>query len=432
LKAFLWLVIILFEGYQNPMQNEWDLIVVGGGAAGVFAAISAAEVLGNDAQILVLEKSPHFLGKVKISGGGRCNVTNACFDPAELSQNFPRGEKALLGPLYRWGVQDTIEWFQSHGVNLKTESDGRMFPVSDESQTIIDCLLNEVRTRGVQLRKSHGVESIFKHGEAGFEIVTDQGDVLQSRTVLLATGGTRNVIGEKLAQELGHSTEPAVPSLFTFKISNVRIDGLQGVSVPEAKISVEENPKLTSTGPLLITHWGLSGPAALRLSAWGARELEEMDYRFTLKVNWVAGSGNIENQMARARQENGKRRVAGSSPIEAIPKRLWKQFCQVVGVAEDCIWSQMPKATERRLIDEFLNGRFKVMAKSMNKEEFVTCGGVCLKEIDLRTMESKLCTGLYFAGEILDIDGITGGFNFQNAWTSGHLAGEAIADALRQ
>ena len=191
------------------------------GYAGVFAAISAAEVLGNDAQILVLEKSPHFLGKVKISGGGRCNVTNACFDPAELSQNFPRGEKALLGPLYRWGVQDTIDWFQSHGVNLKTESDGRMFPVSDESQTIIDCLLNEVRTRGVQLRKSQGVESIFKHGEAGFEIVTDQGDVLQSRTVLLATGGTRNAIGEKLAQELGHSTEPAVPSLFTFKISNV-------------------------------------------------------------------------------------------------------------------------------------------------------------------------------------------------------------------
>ncbi len=414
------------------MQTEWDLIVVGGGAAGVFAAIAAAEALGDGRRILILEKSSHFLSKVKVSGGGRCNVTHACFDPGKFSQNFPRGEKALLGPLHRWGARETVDWFKSRGVSLKTEPDGRMFPVSDDSQTIIDCLLDEARTKGVKLRKAHGVESIFKHGDGGFEVITEQGDVFQSRTVLLATGGTRNLIGETLAQQLGHSTERAVPSLFTFKISNRRIEGLQGVSVPQAILGVEEDKKLTSTGPLLITHWGLSGPSVLKLSARGAREFEAMDYHFTLKVNWVAGSGNITEEMSKARRETGKRRVAGSSPVEALPKRLWQQFCRVVGIEKDCTWSQLTKASEQRLIEELQNGRFKVMAKSMNKEEFVTCGGVRLKEVNLRTMESRLCPGLYFAGELLDIDGITGGFNFQNAWTGGHLAGLAIADALSQ
>ncbi len=412
------------------MHKTWDLIVVGGGAAGFFAAITAAEELGNDAHILILEKSSHFLSKVKISGGGRCNVTHDCVDSKQMSRNYPRGERALLGPLHRWGVEDTVDWFESRGVPLKTENDGRMFPESDDSQSIIDCLIHEAKTAGIEMRTSVGVEKIqtvdnstTPENASLFEVITDQGETISCHSLLLATGGTRNAIGEKLAQDLGHSTEPAVPSLFTFKINDERIEGLQGLSVPEAKLRVKGNSKLSSSGPLLITHWGLSGPAALRLSAWGARELATLDYQLTLRVNWLAGSETPESRMAQARQEGGKRRVAGASIFASIPKRLWQRLCATAGVAENCTWSQLPKPTARKLTDELLDGHFEVTGKSMNKDEFVTCGGISLKEINLRSMESRLCPGLYFAGEILDIDGITGGFNFQNAWTTGHLAG---------
>lgn len=415
------------------MQKEWDLVVVGGGAAGFFGAIEAAEALGNGSRILILEKSSHFLGKVKISGGGRCNVTHACFDSKQMSLSYPRGERALLGPLHRWGAQDTVDWFESRGVKLKTEADGRMFPETDNSQTIIDCLIYEAKTGGVEILSSHGVEKICKledsatqENTARFEVSTDQGEKLLCRNILLATGGTRNPIGEKLARHLGHNTEPAVPSLFTFKIEDERIEGLQGLSVPDSKLTLKDKSKLSSEGPLLITHWGLSGPAALRLSAWGARELAALDYHFTLRVNWLFDCEKPGDRLAQARLEGGKRRVAGASVFESIPKRLWQRLCLAAGVTEDCTWSQLPKATERKLIGELQDGHFEVNGKSMNKDEFVTCGGVQLKDIHLRTMESRLCPGLYFAGEILDIDGITGGFNFQNAWTSGHLAGQAI------
>ena len=417
------------------MQKEWDLIVVGGGAAGFFAAITAAGELGSDARILILEKSSRFLDKVKISGGGRCNVTHACFDSKQMSLNYPRGERALLGPLHRWGAQDTVDWFESHGVKLKTEDDGRMFPETDDSQTIINCLIHEAKTAGIEMRTSQGVEKIQRLKDSApredasrFEVACDQGESLLCRNILLATGGTRNAIGEKLAQHLGHSTESATPSLFTFKINDDRIEGLQGLSVPDSKITVRNQTKLSSEGPLLITHWGLSGPAALRLSAWGARELAALDYHFTLRVNWLSASGEPETRLAQARMDGGKRRVAGASVFETIPKRLWQRLCLAAGVAEDCTWSQLPKAIERKLIDQLQDGHFEVTGKSMNKDEFVTCGGVRLKDINLRTMESRLCPGLYFAGEILDIDGITGGFNFQNAWTSGHLAGQAVGE----
>ena len=423
------------------MQKTWDLIVVGGGAAGFFGAISVAEAIDNNARILILEKSSQFLGKVKISGGGRCNVTHACFDSKEMSRAFPRGERALLGPLHRWGVQETVDWFESRGVKLKTEADGRMFPVTDESQSIIDCLIHAAQTAGIEMRTCQGVEKIrildnstdqstAQENASHFELVTEQGDTLSSRAILLATGGTRNTIGEKLARQLGHTTDAAVPSLFTFKITDDRIDGLQGLSVAETKLTVKNKPKLSSTGPVLITHWGLSGPAALRLSAWGARELAACDHRFTLRINWMAGFEKPETLLAGARREGGKRRVAGSSAIAQIPKRLWQRLCSAAGVPDDCTWSQLPKATERKLINELQDGHYAVTGKSMNKDEFVTCGGVLLNEINLRSMESRLCPGLYFAGEILDIDGITGGFNFQNAWTTGYLAGQAVGKTV--
>ncbi len=418
------------------MHKTWDLIVIGGGAAGFFGALTAASELGNDARILILEKSPHFLGKVKISGGGRCNVTHACFDSRQMSLSYPRGERALLGPLHRWGAQDTVDWFESRGVQLKTESDGRMFPTTDDSQTIIDCLLNEAGKAGVEMKLSQGVKKILRNdgndstnNGTRFEVTTDEGKTLSSHSILLATGGTRNVSGEKLAQDLGHSTEAAVPSLFTFKITDERIEGLQGLSVPSAKLIVQGTPKLNSSGPLLITHWGLSGPAALRLSAWGARKLAGLDYHFTLRVNWLGDSQAAREQLDKARQEGGKRRVSGASVFENIPKRLWQRLCHSAGVQPDCTWSQLPKTTEQKLITELQDGYFKVVGKSMNKDEFVTCGGVRLKEVNLQTMESRLCPGLHFAGELLDIDGITGGFNFQNAWTTAYLAGHAIGQA---
>jgi predicted Rossmann fold flavoprotein len=419
------------------MEEPWDLIIVGGGAAGFFGAITAAEALGGNARILILEKSPHFLGKVKISGGGRCNLTHACFDPQAFSRNYPRGEKTLLGPLHRWGVQETVDWFESRGVKLKTESDGRMFPVTDDSQTIIDCLVREAQAAGVEMQSSHGVEEIrsldspaLQQHAARFEVLTDQGKTFSCRSLLLATGGTRNAVGEKLARQLGHSTEPAAPSLFTFKISDQRIDGLQGLSVAGAQLAVEECPKLTSPGPALITHWGLSGPAVLRLSAWGARDLAALDYHFTLRINWIADAEQVANRIARARQEGGKRRVTRASIFGTIPKRLWQNLCHAAGIPDDCTWSQLPKASERQLLAELQDGHYQVTGKSMNKDEFVTCGGICLNEIKLRNMESRLCPGLFFAGEILDIDGLTGGFNFQNAWTTAYLAGQGVGDGV--
>ncbi|MCF6314085.1 MAG: NAD(P)/FAD-dependent oxidoreductase [Verrucomicrobiales bacterium] len=419
------------------MQKEWDLIVIGGGAAGFFTAITAASELDRPARILILEKSSHFLGKVKISGGGRCNVTHACFDSKEFSRAYPRGERALLGPLHHWGATDTVDWFESRGIQLKTEADGRMFPVSDDSQSIIDCLIGEARKADIQMQCSCGVVQIHllqdddsQTESPRFQVNCDTGENLTSHSLLIATGGTRNAIGEKLAQSLGHHCEPAVPSLFTFKINDPLIEGLQGLSVNHAKLSCQEIPKLSSHGPLLITHWGLSGPASLRLSAWGARQLADKDYQFTLRVNWLGDSKSTQNQLDQARQQGGKRRVSGASVIAEIPKRLWKRLCHAAGVTEGVTWSQLPKSTERKLLDQLHDSQFQVTGKSMNKDEFVTCGGIVLKEINLRYMESRLCPKLYFAGEILNIDGITGGFNFQNAWTTGHLAGQAIAEKI--
>ncbi len=400
----------------------FDLIVVGGGAAGFFSAITCAEQSGKS--VLILEKTGQLLQKVKISGGGRCNVTHSCFEPRELSANYPRGEKSLIGPFHRFGAADTVEWFASRGVALKTEADGRMFPETDSSQTIIDTLLGAADAAGVNIHTAEGVTSIHK-GDEYFELETDAGNSHTTASVLLATGGTRLAAGAKLAANLGHELHPATPSLFTFKINNPLIDGLAGLSVGDAEVKIQQS-KLRSRGPVLITHWGLSGPGILKISAWGARELAALDYKFDVSVNWLPDEDPALT-IADTRLGEAKRQLSSKSPFPAVPKRLWLRFLAAADIPEDATWSQLTKVQAKQLTTQLTGSTFSVEGKSMNKAEFVTCGGISLKEIDFKTMESKLVPGLYFAGEVIDVDGITGGFNFQNAWTNGFHAGSDIA-----
>jgi predicted Rossmann fold flavoprotein len=399
-----------------------DLIVVGGGAAGFFSAITCAENSGKS--VLILEKTSQLLQKVKISGGGRCNVTHHCFEPRELSRNYPRGEKALIGPFHRFGAADTVDWFASRGVTLKTETDGRMFPDTDSSQTIIDTLLGAADDAGVSIHTSEGVTSVVKN-EDTFELVTDAGNSYTAACVLIATGGTRIAAGAKLAASLGHELQPPTPSLFTFKIKDPRIEGLLGLSVSPAEVSILQS-KLSSRGPVLITHWGLSGPGILKISAQGARELAERDYRFDISVNWLPGADPAA-VVAEKRLSEGKRQLSGRSPFATIPKRLWLRLLAAAEVPGTTTWSELSKMHATQLLSQLTTSTFAVSGKSTNKDEFVTCGGVSLNEINFQTMESKLVQGLYFAGEVIDVDGVTGGFNFQNAWTNGFHAGSDIA-----
>jgi predicted Rossmann fold flavoprotein len=401
----------------------WDLIAIGGGAAGYFGAITHAENGGG--RTLILEKTSSPLSKVKISGGGRCNVAHDCQDPRALAKHYPRGERALIGPLHRWGVEDTIDWFESRGVTLKTESDGRIFPVTDSSQTIIDCLVEAAADAGVTARIRSGVTSIEADGN--FQLELDSGEQLQSKNVLLATGGTRLAASARLAAELGHTLEDPVPSLFTFKITDDRLTDLPGIAVSETECKVR-GTKLASSGPLRISHGGVSGPGILRLSAWGARELAALDYRFLLEVNWLPGVDVLE-ALKSLREGSGKRQIESRSPFASIPRRLWARLVDAAGISSEQTWANLTKVERKALVDQLTRGEFAVEGKSLNKDEFVTCGGVRLREIDFKTMQSKVCSGLYFAGEVIDVDGITGGFNFQNAWTTGRLAGLACAQS---
>ena len=401
-----------------------DLIVIGGGAAGFFSAITCAE--NSDKSVLILERTSQLLQKVKISGGGRCNVTHDCLDPRDLATHYPRGEKSLIGPFNRFGPSDTIDWFSSRGVELKTEADGRMFPESNTSQTIVNTLLDAAQNAGVSIKTNEGVTSIERTGER-FEVSTDAGHSYTAANVLLATGGTRSAAGAKLAERLGHELLPATPSLFTFKIDDARIDGLAGLSVANAEVRIQ-NSRLKSQGPVLITHWGMSGPGILKISAWGARELAELSYRFSITVNWTPNSDPAA-VIAEKREHDGKRQVATRSPFEDIPKRLWLRMLDAAGIDGSTIWSELAKKPANKLISELSAATYEVTGKSTNKAEFVTCGGVARDDIDFKTMESKLVPGLYFAGEVIDIDGVTGGFNFQNAWTNGYHAGMAIASS---
>jgi predicted Rossmann fold flavoprotein len=409
-------------------MNPQRIVIVGGGAAGFFAAIACAESQSG-AEILILEKTSQFLSKVKISGGGRCNVTHADFDAREFSKRFPRGERALISAFAKFQASDTVAWFESRGVKLKIESDGRMFPTTDSSQTIIDCLLNAAQKAGVKLKANCGVESIAKKSGNGFELTLANGEILSCDKLLLAIGGCRTAALGQLAVSLGHTLEPPVPSLFTFHIATTWLHKLAGVSVESVEASVPET-KLRERGALLLTHWGLSGPAILRLSAWGARVLHERNYNFPLQINWLPHLS--EEKLAvefQSRRKSQPAKFITNFPIAPLPARLWEQPVLASGIARDTRWAALSGGAQHKLIQQLLRSEFPVTGKSLNKDEFVTCGGVRLNEVNFKTMESKICPGLFFAGEVLDIDGITGGFNFQAAWTTGWIAGNALSGA---
>jgi len=422
------------------------VIVVGGGAAGIFAAITCAEAAPGT-QVWVLERSPQFLTKVRISGGGRCNVTHACFDPREFTTRYPRGQKELISPFHTFSAADTVAWFAARGVRLKTEGDGRMFPTTDSSQTIIDCLLRAAETAKVKLLPNCGVERIAR-GPSGFELTltserrpstpTKAGNEpppgssafrppLFCDRLLLATGGCRAAVAGQLAVSLGHTLTAPVPSLFTFTIEAAWLRDLAGVSVPEADVSVP-GQSLNARGPLLVTHWGLSGPAVLRLSAWGARKLHALDYKFPLLVNWLPQlSKEAITRSILARRETQGAKLVINAPMAPLTARLWEALVLTAGLGRDTRWSGLTRAQQHQLGQQLVRTELAVTGKSLNKDEFVTCGGVRLAEVNFKTMASRVCPGLHFAGELLDLDGITGGFNFQAAWTTGWIAGRALA-----
>jgi len=434
---------------SNLINAPRRIIVVGGGAAGFFAAITCAEA-APQSQVIVLEKGPQFLSKVRISGGGRCNVTHACFDAREFATRYPRGEQALLAPFRQFQASDTVAWFESRGVKLKTESDGRMFPVTDSSQTIIDCLQRAARVAGVTLRSNCGVERASRRSAGGFDLELASGssrdagangsqkseshlpaaagtESMACDRLLLATGGCRAAAAGHLAASLGHTLEPSVPSLFTFHIPTPWLRDLAGVSVERVEVTIP-NAGLRERGPVLITHWGLSGPVILRLSAWGARALHELDYQFSLLVNWLP-SANVEAiaaELGSRRQAQPAKLIVNSSPVP-LPSRLWEQLVLTAGISRETRWASLSRSEQHRLVRQLTRTELAVTGKSLNKDEFVTCGGVRLGEVNFKTMESRICPGLYFAGELLDIDGLTGGFNFQAAWTTGWIAGRALA-----
>jgi predicted flavoprotein YhiN len=424
--------------------NSKRIVIVGGGAAGFFAAIACAEAKSG-AEIVVLENTSRFLSKVKISGGGRCNVTHACFNDRDFATRFPRGERALIAPFKQFQAADTVAWFEERGVTLKTEDDGRMFPTTDSSQTIIDCLLNAAHKAGVELRTNSGVERVVKRIDGGFEVSVANNEgrdaalrrpdsaarcpyqTLVCDRLLLATGGCRTPALGRLAVSLGHTLEPPVPSLFTFHIAVPWLRSLAGISVEPVEVAVADT-RLRERGAALMTHWGLSGPAILRLSAWGARALHEKSYQFNLLVNWLPdwNAEKLAAEFQTRRRTQPARRIVNST-IAPLPARLWEQLALAAGVMPEARWAALSRPTQHRLVQQLLRTEFPVTGKSLNKDEFVTCGGVKLREVNFRTMESRICPGLFFAGELLDIDGITGGFNFQAAWTTGWIAGRAMA-----
>jgi len=407
------------------MGND-GILIVGGGAAGFFAAISC-KTANPPLPVTLLEAGKTLLSKVLISGGGRCNVTHACFDPATLVQSYPRGAKALRGAFTRFQPRDTIAWFESHGVSLKTESDGRMFPITDDSGTIADCLIQAAKTLGVQIYTRSPVLGV-NTGDRQFRVQVKSGQELvemRGDRLLLATGSHPS--GYQLAQRLGHTMVPPVPSLFTFKINDAALRELSGISVTEARVDLPDL-KLTQTGPVLITHWGLSGPAILKLSAWGARDLKQTQYQTRLKVNWLPQSrpDDLRQLLLKVKSQLGAKTLWANCPLP-IPRRLWQYLLEKIGVGDRLQWAQFSKTQLNQLLGAITQDTYTISGKGVFKEEFVTCGGIPLKEVNFKTLESRCCPGLHFAGEILDIDGITGGFNFQNAWTTGWLAGQAMS-----
>jgi len=406
------------------MSKKYDVIIAGGGAAGFFTAINIAEA-NPKLKIAILERGKETLAKVRVSGGGRCNVTHACFVPNDLVKFYPRGEKELRGPFNRFGAGDTIEWFEKRGVELKTEDDGRMFPVTDSSQTIIDCFNAAVKKAGIQVLTGESIQSLYK-GEHAWKIETQNATFIADKLVM-ATGSNPKM-WDMLA-ELGHTIVPPVPSLFTFNIKDPRIKDLMGVSAL-ATVKVK-NSKLEASGPLLITHWGLSGPGILRLSAWGALELFAKSYQFVIQVNWLndVDIDECDVILKELKQEHAKKTVSKKSPFD-FPNRLWESLVTAANINAETKWADLTRNELQALAAQLVNGEYQVNGKSTFKEEFVTAGGVDLKEVNFKTMESKRVENLYFAGEVINVDAITGGFNFQNAWTGGFIAAESIVSVV--
>lgn len=421
----------------------YDVLIIGGGAAGFYAAIHAAEA-DSSLKIAILERGKEVLSKVKVSGGGRCNVTHAEFDPGELVKNYPRGEKELLGPFHTYCSGDTVAFFEERGVPLKIEGDGRMFPVSNTSQDIIDCFLNETSRLGIQILKHSSVVGFVQEEKANEKIwqVTSIKKTYSCKKLLIASGSNPKIW--KMLQDIGHSIERPVPSLFTFNIKDDRIIGIPGLStnarvevlpkkIHQPKITIKLSSKvaekslLESEGPLLITHWGMSGPAILKLSAWGAMLLNEENYKFRIRVNWLPDyhAESIIDLLFDIKEVEAKRTVLRTKAVD-IPRRLWTNLVRASGIPEDMNWADTTRSLLENLALQLTKGEFEVDGKSTFKEEFVTAGGVTLKEINFKTFESKLHPNLFFAGEVINVDAITGGFNFQNAWTGGYIAAKGI------
>lgn len=408
-------------------MKDLKIIVVGGGAAGFFGAIACKEAYPHS-EVTILEKTRQLLTKVKISGGGRCNVTHACFDISTLVKNYPRGEKALRSPFTKFQPQQTIDWFLKRGVTLKTEADGRMFPVTDSSETIIHCLMTSAKKAGVIVKLECAVQEIIKDNDQ-FLLKLVNGEIIQADRLLIATGSQPKMY--ELLKALGHRIEPLVPSLFTFNVPDSPLKELSGIAVQNVHLKIE-NTTLEQTGPLLITHFGFSGPAVLKLSAFGARTLSELSYNVCLKINWIPEISyeELKTILVNYKAMHGLKLVTTDSPLP-LPKNLWKNFCTSLQL-DHFKWSEISLKQIYKMIEKLKNDAYLVRGKTTFKEEFVTCGGIALDEVDFKTMQSRIVKGLYFAGEVLNIDGITGGFNFQNAWTTSWIAGNSMGTTTQQ
>ena len=404
-------------------------VVIGGGAAGFFAAVAAAEA-NPEAQVVLLEKSAQFLGKVRISGGGRCNVTHACFDPRDLVEFYPRGGQELLGPFTRFACGDTMEWFEDRGVALKVEEDGRVFPTSDQSETIVDCLMGMAEASGVRCSLHSGIKRVEPGQDGTWTVFLENGDQVGADAVLFAPGASKRIWDS--LEDLGHRIIPPVPSLFTFNIRDPRIAELAGVSVSNVRVTVPVGG-LETEGPMLITHWGLSGPAVLKMSAFGARWMADQDHRFTVFVNWLPQFDTADELLdalnALRKDASHQRKRVLSNALFGIPLRLWRNLGMFARIPESANWSDLSKPQLRKWAEVLTESAFSVVGKSTHKDEFVTAGGVALNEVSFASMESPLHPGLDYEGEVLDIDALTCGFTFQAAWTTGWIAGHAMAGA---
>lgn len=397
--------------------------IIGGGAAGFFAALHLAEI-DPYCEVHVFEKSTQLLSKVKVSGGGRCNVTHACFDNRTLVQFYPRGSKQLSSPFKQFSPIDTIAWFKERGVTLKTEADGRMFPVTDSSQTIINCFLEEAQRLGVRIHTQQGVSSFVQENNLWKITFSDQSQFVAD-ALLIATGSSELIWNQ--LKSLGIKIEEPAPSLFTFNVKDMNLHELSGTSVEHTSLKIQ-GTKLKTEGPLLITHWGMSGPAILKLSAWGALDLKALNYNFTLSISFLPAENDqsLMDFLKNLRSKESRKQVNSFSPFDEISKRLWNYLLGKSDITQQLNWADLSNKDLQRLVEELLHGQYKVNGKSTFKDEFVTCGGVSLDEINFKTYESKKYTGLFFAGEVINVDAVTGGFNFQHAWTSGWIAAEGI------